>query len=224
MGIDAFPSIQGGFWTCTYSSSTHTCGKKSAFTQISVTFCGTAFYNPAGFCNPDGIAFDGSKNLWYVDAANAIEVELTKVSNYAAIGTVNHPASWTVGVNFPFGVVIDSMGNHWVVDISTVTCAGSIFKNGVGVGAAGDAVGAVTMSTQNPSHKMHLYVSVTNLCGNFPYPFIGDWSASTVLPSPFVSLPGNPYVTASDPILGISTLLFFTDPVFNNLWQTTDTK
>jgi len=149
------------------------------------------------------MAFDKSKNLWYADDPNEQEVELTAVSHYKSVGTV-HSFSTPV-----IDVAIDSHGNHWVVDQS---CSGNLYENGVVMATAGDALSSIAISTQNPSHTAHLYVGVTGLCGNFAFPFIGDISDFTALPSPFS--PG-----ANFNLPGISTLLYFTG---DGAWLTGD--
>jgi len=196
----AVSSETGVLYTCTYSSTTHTCGKESSLITISPTFCTAESFEK---CNPNGMAFDKSKNLWYADSQNYQEVELTKASHYSSVGTVNSFSTEVVAV------AIDSGGNHWVVDQS---CSGNLYENGVVMATAGDALSSVAISTQNPSHTAHFYVGVTNLCLNYASPFIGDISDFTALPSPFSSGVGFN-------LPGISTLLYFTG---DGAWQTGD--
>jgi len=192
-----------GLWTCTLTlSPTTQCSAVSAFIHLPSSFCASM---PYGFCNPDGSAFDPKGNLWYADTVNGVEVELTKASGFTKVGVVNF---------FPYGiigVVIDSAGNHWVIDN---TCAGNLYKNGIFVGANGDDVDAITISTQNPTHTPDIYVTIANFCDNYAYPFIGNMSTMTILPSP--------YGSGADTMPGISTLLYFTDYSFDRVWLTTN--
>jgi len=192
-----------GFWTCKWDSTTFTCKSRSAFIYLPSSFCASM---PAGYCNPDGIAFDPSNHLWYEDPVNGVEVELPSVATGSgAVGTVFSYGAPVIGI------VIDSGNNHWVVDAS---CSGDVFENGGLVVQTGDDFNAVTISTSNPSHTAHLYGSVANECGNYPYPFVGDISDATILP--------HPYSSGSDEMPGVSTPLYFTDINFGKVWLTTD--
>ena len=168
---------------------------------------------PAGYCNPDGIAFDLKKNLWYVDVVNGVEVLLTAASHYNTVGGWLFYGPGYGSTDGLVGIAIDSKGNHWVVD---TTCAGNLYENTVFTGfSAGDALDSIAISSSNPSHKPHIYVGVTNFCGNYLFPFVGDWTDYIVLP--------HPYESGGDAINGISTLLYFTDWSYNWVWVTTDT-
>jgi hypothetical protein len=162
----------------------------------------------AGSCDPIGLAFDKKGNLWYVDLENAVEVELTKASGYSKVGATRSYCSYGLGCELA-GIVIDSAGNHWVTDFS---CTGNVYKNGKIVFTAGDELWGITISTLNPSKMANLYVAVTNACGNYPYPFVGDASDFTILP--------HPYTTGGDAMPGISTQLYFTDVTNEFVWLT----
>ncbi|HXZ90161.1 MAG TPA: hypothetical protein VEG61_03765 [Candidatus Dormibacteraeota bacterium] len=199
-----------GLWTCIYSSGV--CTTVSNFIPLRSKFCASM---PAGYCNPNGLAFDKNGNLWYVDVVNSVEVELTAASNYSAVGIVNYygPGYTPPAFSGLIGIAIDSKGNHWVVDFS---CSGNLYKNGVYTGASnGDDVEGITISKNNPYHTAHIYVTVTNFCGNYPGPFVGDMSDHMILPSP--------YSSGSDEMPGISTLLYFTDIDNDQVWVTKDT-
>jgi len=192
-----------GLWTCNWDSTSLTCKNRSAFIHLPGSFCASM---PAGYCNPDGIAFDPSNNLWYEDAVNGVEVELTSVSTGSgAVGTVYSYGAPVIGI------AIDGSSNHWVVDAS---CSGDVFENGNLLVQTGGDFNAVSISTSNPSHSAHLYGTVANQCGNYPFPFVGDISDAIILPSP--------YSSGSDEMPGISTLLYFTDINFGRVWLTTD--
>jgi len=191
-----------GLWTCKYSSTLHKCTSVSSFIPLPSTFCASM---PYGYCNPDGIAFDKGKNLWYVDIVNAVEVELTMASNYLQVGTTYSYGSRLVGIT------IDSSGNHWVVDN---TCSGNLYKNGVWKGSNGDDVEAIAISTINPEHTAQIYVTVENACGNYAYPFVGDMNDAVILP--------HPYSSGADAMNGISTKLYFTDWSYDFVWLTKD--
>ena len=93
------------WWYCHYSSKTHTCTFwKWLYIPPTAPFCAAM---PAGHCNPDGIAFDKSKNLYYVDVVNGVEVELTAATQYAWFQVVRWYSTKVIGI------VIDSAGNHW---------------------------------------------------------------------------------------------------------------
>ena len=96
------------------------------------------------------------------------------------------------------------------------TCLGNLYENGVYTGVSnGDAVEGIAISKSNPSDTAQIYATVANLCGNYPGPFVGDMSTFTILPSP--------YSSGSDEMPGISTLLYFTDYTFDQVWLTKDT-
>jgi len=109
------------------------------------------------------------------------------------------------------GIVIDTVGNHWVVD---ATCYGNLYKNRVVVTTASDDLSALQISSKNPQHTADIYVAVENICGNYGYPFVADLSEFEVLP--------HPYTSGSDEMAGISTLLYFTDDDTNLVFLTTD--
>jgi len=196
-----------GLWTCTLlfapPFSSGKC-KPSAFIPLPSAFCASM---PTGHCFPIGIAFDKSKNLWYVDDDNNIEVELTAASHYTTVGTTQGPYGSEL-----IGIAIDSNGNHWVVD---ATCAGNLYENGVVVASAGDDLESIAISTSNPSHKANIYVLVSNFCGNYAFPFVGDMSDGIILP--------HPYNSGADDTPGISTLLYFADYAYDQVWVTQDT-
>lgn len=193
-----------GLWTCSFCqvSNAPVPAAQSPFIPLPFNFC---LSMPAGFCNPDGAAFDNNYNLWYVDIVNGVEVELTTASGYSAVGTV-------VSYDAPIvGIAIDpNTGIHWVVDY---TCRGNVYENRFIVSAAGDALESIALSNLNPSQTTHIYVGVTAKCGNYLAAFVGDQSEFTILPSPF---------TTPSEIPGLSTQLYFSDS-FGDVWSTTDT-
>jgi hypothetical protein len=172
---------------------------------------------PAGYCQPIGAAFDPSMNLWYVDISNGVEVELTAASHYSAVGVFR---SYTDNLNCipgitcaPLtGITIDSKGNHWVVDSS---CAGNVYDNGIWQFSVGDDLENAQISTLNPTNTAHLYLVVSNFCGNYPFPFVGEPTKGIILP--------HPYSSGWDDVPGLSTLLYFTDYEFYHVWLTVDT-
>jgi len=210
----AVTSYYGGLYLCAYSPATHTCTSTSGYIPIPTVFCASM---PADYCNPDGAAFDLSMNLWYVDLVNGVEVELTAASHYSAVGVFR---SYTDNLNcIPevtcapiIGLTIDSKGNHWVVDTS---CAGNVYDNGIWQFSVGDDLGAAGISTLNPTNTAHLYLAVTNTCGNYPFPFVGEPTKGIILP--------HPYSSGYDYMDGISTLLYFTDWSYGYVWLTVDT-
>jgi len=203
-----------GLWICTYSSATHTCTSTSAFIPLPASFCASM---PAHKCTPDGAAFDLSNNLWYVDPNSGVEVELTAASHYSTVGFFS---SYTDNLNcIPdqtcaplVGLTIDSAGNHWVVDLS---CAGNVYENGIWQFSVGDDLTADQISTLNPTNTAHLYLAVSNDCGNYPFPFVGEPTKGIILPHPWSS--------GADEMPGISTLLYFTDVSLDYVWLTVDT-
>jgi len=192
-----------GLWTCTLTSS-DLCKSSPVFVSLPSSFCSTM---TSGFCDPLALAFDKTGNLWYTDAIQGWEVELTKASGYSKVGATRSYCSPGLGCELE-GMVIDSAGNHWVSDHS---CTGNVYENGKIVFSAGDLLWGITISSLNPSKKAHLYVAVTNACGNYPYPFVGDATDLTILP--------HPYSSGSDYMCGISTQLYFTD-VDGYVWLT----
>jgi len=199
-------TIGPGVWLCTYFPSLRNCYRDPGSTLIPIpsSFCATMTTH---YCIPDGLAFDPSKNLWYVDPDNGVEVELTAASQYTQVGTVISYSRAPV-----LGIVIDAAGNHWVVDTA---CVGDLFENGVYLGSVGDDLEAVTISSHNPSHTSDLYATISNFCNNFPAPYIADLNTFRVLPFP--------YGSGADDMPGISTVLYFTDISFNYVWLTKDT-
>jgi DNA-binding beta-propeller fold protein YncE len=163
-----------------------------------------------GYCYPVGLAFDKAGNLWYVDYLQGWEVELTKASHYSKVGSTPRICTPGLGCDL-IDIVIDSAGNHWVSDYS---CTGNVYENGVVKFSAGDMLWGIQISTLNPSKKAHLYVAVTNKCGNYPYPFVGDVSDLTILP--------HPCTTGADIMFAISTLLYFTDYTYGYVWLTAE--
>jgi hypothetical protein len=153
-------------------------------------------------------------NLWYVDPQNALEVQLTKASGYSSVGITYTYLSTYSTFDYLAGIVIDAAGNHWVSDYS---CTGAIFENQVPVFSAGDSVWALQISTLNPTHKAHLYITISDYCGNYPYPFVADASSLHILPSPYVGY------DIIDYMYGISTTLYFTDYTYDRVWVTVDT-
>ena len=146
--------INSGIYYCNNVTAT-TVGSCSGFITIDPTFCSTM---PAGYCNPDGMDFDKSLNLFYVDAVNNVEVELTAVSGYThAILYRTFPAGDAV-VN----IFIDQTNQtQYVTDNS---CAGHVYANGKLIATLGQSLQAVTISSQNPDHKDHLYVALDGDC------------------------------------------------------------
>jgi len=198
-----------GLWTCTYSSGV--CTTVSSFIPLRSKFCASM---PAGYCNPDGLAFDKKTNLWYVDVVNSVEVEVTAASDYSAVGKINYygPGYIPSAPSGLIGIAIDGKGNHWVVDF---TCSGNLYENRGLVSSNGDDVEGIAISKNNPYHAAHIYVTVTNFCGNYPGPFVGDMNDFKILPSP--------YSSGSDEMPGISTVLYFTDIDNDQVWLTKDT-
>jgi hypothetical protein len=193
-----------GFWTCKFSTSTHRCSSTSTFIPTPSGFCSSTSYHA---CHPVGAAFDKAGNLWFLDYENALEVELTKASHYSSVGGTRSYCSYPTCELV--GIVIDTAGNHWVTDQS---CTGNVYENGVVKFSVGDGVWGIGISTQNPSKKAHLYVGVENHCSNYPYPFVGDLTDLQILPSP--------YTSGEDYVMGISTLLYFTDYSNDYVWLT----
>jgi len=201
-----------GLYLCAYYSGS--CTSTSAFIPLPAVFCASM---PIGFCNPSGIAFDPSMNLWYVDALNGVEVELTAASHYSAVGVFRsytdnlkcEPLSTCAPLT---GITIDSKGNHWVVDTS---CAGNVYDNGIWQFSVGDDLTADQISTLNPTNTAHLYLAVQNDCGNYPFPFVGEPTKGIILP--------HPYSSGFDVMPGLSTLLYFADLSLDCVWLTIDT-
>jgi hypothetical protein len=213
-----------GLYLCTYYSGS--CTSTSAFIPLPAVFCASM---PAGFCNPNGAAFDPGMNLWYVDFVNGVEVELTAASHYSAVGVFRSYTdnlkcipNYPVGTCAPLlGITIDSKGNHWVVDTS---CAGNVYDNGIWQFSVGDDLSADQISTLNPTNTAHLYLAVENYCGNYQFPFVGEPTKGIILP--------HPWTYGWDEMPGISTLLYFTDLVVgydsivflsDYVWLTIDT-
>ena len=211
VALDSYGGLAPGLWTCTFSTSTHLCTSVSSWITIPSSFCSTLISH---VCYPYGMAFDKSRNLWYVDVVNEVEVELTKASHYTAVGP-GEPYSLTcegAGSGCKLvGIVIDSSGNHYWTDRS---CLGEVYKNGALFFSAGDSLNGITISTSNPSKTAHLYVTLTNGCGHYPYPFVGDVNDLTILPSA--------YSSGADEMPAISTSLYFTDDSHDMVWHTYD--
>ena len=156
------------------------------------------------------MAFDKNGNLWYADLDNGMEVELTKASHYSVVGNTRSDCVAGTGCMLS-QIVIDSAGNHWVTDAS---CTGNLYENGQVKLSAGDALEGVAISTLNPSHQAHVYVAVTNFCGNYPFGFIGDTTDLYILPYP--------YSSGSLDAPGLTTLLYFSDWGNDKVWLTVD--
>ena len=200
-----------GVWTCGYNSNPKKpqCPLTSGFLALPAT-CPA----PVTTCFPVGIAFDKSDNIWYADPLNSKEVELLGgAAHFSTVGVINTFLPTPLNpFPAPYAVTIDSAGNHYVVDGNLAVCSGDVWKNGLLLTSVGADLTAVTISTSNPSHKAHLYVAVENFCGTYSFPFVADLSTLQILP--------HPYNAGWDDMLGISTLLYFTDYTFALVWLT----
>ncbi|HEX4084043.1 MAG TPA: protease pro-enzyme activation domain-containing protein, partial [Chthoniobacteraceae bacterium] len=98
--------------------------------------------NSATFNNPDGIAIDGSNNIYVADAGNNL---IRKISG----GSVSTLAGGGGQFNVPVGVAVDAAGNVYVADsgndvIRMVTPGGTVSTLAGNAGQAGYQDGAAT--------------------------------------------------------------------------------
>ena len=203
--------INSGIYYCNNVTATSV-GSCSGFITIDPSFCSTM---PVGYCNPDGMDFDKSLNLYYVDSENNVEVELTAASGYThAILYRTFPAGDSV-VN----IFIDQTNlTQYVTDNS---CAGHVYANGKLIATLGQSLEGVTISSQNPENKSHLYVALDGYCittGSSSYPKILDLTDGHSLATWDI-----PSSSATSTIAGISTNLYFSVTESGAVWETQDT-
>lgn len=177
----------------------------SPFIPLNVDFCMVIM--PQKSCTPRELAFDSKNNLYYTDAANDVEVELTAASGYTSASIfMTFPPG-----NGPTGLFIDlATGTHYVSD---GLCAGNIFANGALIGSVGNGTLSLTVSKMNPLGTKHIYVGVYALaCGGSPNEYyVLDFTDGKKLPS-----------SASGGILGLSTNLYFSSFFDGNILKTKD--
>jgi sugar lactone lactonase YvrE len=122
----------GDLWVSDYNNSfvaeytpPFTTGENASLEVGSPNFStsGCSATGAAYVCNPNGIAFDPSGNLWVVDSGNDSVVE------FKAPFTAGESVSMAVGgesdgqvnasnLDNPYGIAFDSSGNLWVADAS----------------------------------------------------------------------------------------------------------
>lgn len=188
-----------GIWFCTGATSTG-CKSQSAFTQLPSGFCNAM----TSGCSPYGVSLDKKLNIYYADPFNEVVVTCTKASGYQTCTTVENLAPYA-----PSGIFRDGSGNLWVSDLS---CNGKVWENGVVKFTLGTALGAITMSTANPSKTNHLYVAVTARgCTGIAH--IQDLTDGNSLPTPF---------SDNSMIFGLTTKLQFTGYDTQMVYKTTD--
>jgi hypothetical protein len=180
----------------------------SPYILIDPAFCASM---AAGKCNPDGAAFDKNLNLYYVDALNNVEVELTAASGYTQASIYREYKLGDAVVN----IFIDpSTGVHYVTDNS---CSGHVYANGVLFATVGESLEAITMSSANPSGQKHLYVASTGICHEHLSHLI-DLTDGKPLAGD-----GTPtYVYQMLDIPGISSGLYYSEVQTSNVYQAQD--
>jgi hypothetical protein len=197
-GSKGFPPIfngwSPGFYMCIGATSTG-CFAQTGYFGFPSSYCSGLTY---GVCEPRGIAIDSKLNVYFVDALNAVVAKCTYASRYQSCSTIETLS------DKPTSIFLDSKGNIWVTDMG---CSGYVWLNGVQQYQFFDSMGAVTISSANPTKTPHLYLTIDGGCGTYGYTFIYDVTDHTQLPSPF-----SPSTNAV--IYGLSTGLHF--PVFNS--------
>src|ERR1019366_6191132 len=86
---------------------------------------GTCNTTQNGLCGAEGLAFDGSGNLWVVDSANYRILEYvppfaTGMNASLVIGQANFTsngfATTSTGLNFSYFIAFDNSGDLWLTD------------------------------------------------------------------------------------------------------------
>jgi sugar lactone lactonase YvrE len=94
--------------------------------------------NPVGnvFSNPDGVAVDGSGNVFVADSGNNVVKVIVAVGGVVSSTSAVYPVG--SGFSWPFGVAVDRSGNVFVADIHNNALyeivAGTPTVNVVGIG------------------------------------------------------------------------------------------
>ena len=178
-----------GFWFCFGASST-LCSSQSGFISLPSKFCSNM---PAGECLPAGIALDKKLNVYYADPQNKVVVKCTSVSSYRHCSVIESLS------DEPSGLFRDTHGNLWVTDYG---CNGYVWENGVLQYTLSDKLGAMVISSDNPSKTPNMYLSIEGGCGFYSFSFVFDVTTSTIVAS---------FTTTTHTILGFSTNLAFSD-------------
>jgi hypothetical protein len=189
-----------GFWFC-YGASSTLCISQSNFISLPTTFCSKM---PAGSCLPEGIALDGKLNVYYVDGQNKVVVKCTSVSNYQKCKVIETLS------DEPTNLFRDTHGNIWVTDYG---CLGDVWENGVLQYSLSDSVGAITISSSNPSKSPHLYLAINAGCGFYSMSFIFDVTDGNIVSA---------FTSTTHDMLGFSTGLQFTDVYDASVYQAID--
>jgi hypothetical protein len=188
---------EGGFYFC-IGADPEGCAIESDFNILTSTFC---TLQPAGICNPVGIAMDKKLNIYYADPVNADVVECTFASHYTGCIQLETLS------DFPTSIAFDPSGNIWISDNG---CSGNVWKNGALQYSLEDSLGAVVWSKSNPTHAAHLYLAISATCGFYSFAGVYDVTDHTFLTTPF---------STGETIYGLSTHLQLTwgsagDPVY----------
>ena len=181
--------------------------------SLSFSTTGCSGTGAGDVCNPNGIAFDPSGNLWVADSGNNSIVEFkapftTGERSAIAIGEYSDGQPNATNLDEPQGIAFDSAGNLWVADSSDNRVveykaplasgeAASLVIGQASLTSATDDDGRANLSSPEDvafDHSGNLWVADTqdSRVLEFAFPFSNGEEASAVIGAPnFSSVSGN---------------------------------